>query len=44
MIKLSNTIAEILEYNGFSYNEVEEQDGKYYIELNNGTPEGEDWW
>lgn len=44
MIKLSNTIAEILEYNGFSYNEVEEQDGEYYIELNNGTPEGEDWW
>lgn len=44
MIKLSNTISEILEYNGFSYNEVEEQDGEYYIELNNGTPEGEDWW
>lgn len=42
MIKLSNTIAEILEYNGFSYNEVKEQDGKYYIELNNDTPEGED--
>lgn len=44
MIKLSNVIAEILEDNGFSYDEVEEQDGKYYIELNNGTPEGEDWW
>lgn len=44
MIKLSNTIAEILKYNGFSYDEVEEQDGEYYIELNNGTPEGEDWW
>ena len=40
MIKLSNTIAEILEDNGFSYDEVEEQDGEYYIELNNGTPEG----
>ena len=26
MIKLSNTIAEILEYNGFNYNEIEEQD------------------
>lgn len=44
MIKLSNTIEEILEYNGFNYNEIEEQDGKYYIELNNDTPEGEDWW
>ena len=44
MIKLSNTIAEILEYNGFNYNEIEEQNGKYYIELNNDTPEGEDWW
>lgn len=44
MIKLSNTIAEILEHNGFSYNEIEEQDGKYYIELNNDTPAGEDWW
>ena len=27
MIKLSNTISEILEYNGFSYNEVEERTG-----------------
>lgn len=44
MIKLNNTIAEILEYNGFNYNEVTEQDGKYYIELNNNTPLGEDWW
>lgn len=44
MIKLSNTISEILEHNGFSYNEIEEQDGKYYIELNNYTPAGEDWW
>lgn len=44
MIKLSNTIVEILEYNGFNYNEIEEQDGKYYIELNNNTPLGEDWW
>lgn len=44
MIKLNNTIVEILEYNGFNYNEVTEQDGKYYIELNNNTPLGEDWW
>lgn len=44
MIKLSNTIAEILEDNGFNYNEIEEQDEKYYIELNNNTPAGEDWW
>lgn len=44
MIKLNNTITEILEYNGFNYNEVTEQDGKYYIELNNNTPLGEDWW
>ena len=43
MIKLNNTIVEILEYNGFNYNEVTEQDGKYYIELNNNTPLGEDW-
>lgn len=44
MIKLNNTIVEILENNGFNYNEVTEQDGKYYIELNNNTPLGEDWW
>ena len=44
MIKLSNTIAEILEDNGFSYDEAKEYDGKYYIELYNDTPEGEDWW
>lgn len=44
MIKLNNTIVEILENNGFNYNEATEQDGKYYIELNNNTPLGEDWW
>lgn len=44
MIKLSDTIVEILEDNGFTYNSITEQDGKYYIELNNDTPVGEDWW
>lgn len=43
MIKLSNIIAEILEDNGFSYDEVKEYGGKYYIELYNDTPEEEYW-
>lgn len=46
MIKLSNIIAEILEDNGFSYDEVKEYGEygrKYYIELYNDTPEEKYW-
>lgn len=46
MIKLSNIIAEILEDNGFSYDEVKEYGEygrKYYIELYNDIPEEEYW-
>lgn len=44
MKKLNKKIIKILENNDFAYGEVTEQDGEYYIELNQYTPEGEDWW
>ena len=42
-MKLSDNILMILENNGFSINEVRIQDGVYYVEINQYTPEGEDW-
>jgi len=43
-IKLSVKTVDIVENNGFSLEEIIEQDGKYYVEMNQSTPEGEDWW
>lgn len=44
MKKLSDQIVEILENNDFNVNEVDEQDGEYYVEIGQTTPEREDWW
>lgn len=43
-MKLSDRVVEIVEQNNFVIREVTEQNGEYYVELNQGTPEGEDWW
>lgn len=44
MVKLSNKTIEIVENNGFYLSEITEQGGDFYVEMNQGTPEGEDWW
>ena len=43
-MELSKKILDILEDNGFSCEKITEQDKKYYIEINQNTPAGEDWW
>lgn len=43
-MELNKEIIEILDSHGFSFDSIEEQDNEYYIEMNNGTPAGEDWW
>lgn len=44
LVKLGDKTIEIVENNGFSLQEIIEQDGQYYVEMNQSTPEGEDWW
>lgn len=45
MKTLSDKLLEVLENNGFLCDgNVTEQDGDYYIEINQNTPKGEDWW
>lgn len=44
MKELSEEIIEVLENNDFVVNDVEKQDGEYYVEIGQNTPEGEDWW
>ena len=42
---LDEKIQDILEKNNFSCNgEINEQGNEKYIEINQRTPEGEDWW
>lgn len=43
-MKLSNKIISIVENNGFSIHEVEKQNEDFYVEINQSTPLGEDWW
>lgn len=43
-MKLSEEIIEAIEENGFRAEPVTEQDGRYYVEISQGTPLGEDWW
>lgn len=44
MMELNSKIIEIVEKNDFCLEDVEEQNGKFYVEMNNCTPCGEDWW
>lgn len=42
---LNKKIQDILEKNEFNFDrEISEQDNGKYIEINQSTPEGEDWW
>lgn len=42
---LDEKIQDVLEKNNFSCNgEINEEDNEKYIEINQRTPEGEDWW
>lgn len=43
-MKLNDKVIEIVENNGFSIHEVEKQGNDFYVEINQGTPLGEDWW
>ena len=43
-MKLNDSIIEVLENKDFVVHEVEEQDNEFYVELNQYTPCGEDWW
>lgn len=43
-MKLNDKIIEIAENNGFIIHEVEKQGNDFYVEINQGTPLGEDWW
>lgn len=45
MKTLSDKLLEVLENNNFLCDdEITEQNGEYYIEINQSTPKGEDWW
>ena len=43
-MKLNDKIIGVVTNNGFSINEVEKQGNDFYVELNQYTPCGEDWW
>lgn len=42
-MKLNEKIIEVIENNGFCYSAVMEHDNKFYIELYQDTPAGENW-
>lgn len=42
-IKLSQEVLNVLESHDFNISDVTEQDGEYYLEIGQYTPEGEDW-
>lgn len=49
MMKLHEQIIKVIEEKGFSLGKVTKQDHvvddeQYYVEINQSTPEGEDWW
>ena len=44
MKRLNKKIIKILEEQGFKVHDVEKHDNKYYVEINQHTPAGEDWW
>lgn len=42
-VKLSQEVLNVLESHDFNISDVTEQDGEYYLEIGQYTPEGEDW-
>lgn len=43
-MELHKKIIEVVENNGFSMGGVNKQNNGYYVEINQFTPAGEDWW
>lgn len=43
-IKLSEKIIDVVENNNFYIDKVQKQNNDYYVEINQYTPAGEDWW
>ena len=43
-MKLSDKIIEVVEKEEFSIGEVGKQNEEYYVDINQYTPCGEDWW
>lgn len=43
-VKLSQNIIAMIRAHGFITHKIEGQNGQFYMELNQGTPLGEDWW
>ena len=41
---LNQKIIDTVEKNGFSIHEVEKHGNEFIVEINQGTPLGEDWW
>ena len=42
-IKLATEVIDLLETHDFNISEIYEQDGEYYVDIGQSTPEGEDW-
>ena len=42
-IKLQQEVLNTLEKHDFDISDITEQDGEYYLEIGQSTPEGEDW-
>lgn len=42
-IKLAQEVIDLLETHDFNISEIHEQDGEYYVDIGQYTPEGEDW-
>ena len=42
-IKLATEVIDLLETHDFNISEIYEQDGEYYVDIGQYTPEGEDW-
>ena len=41
---LNQKIIDVVEKSGFSIHEVEKHGNEFIVEINQGTPLGEDWW
>lgn len=44
IMELNSKIIKVVEKNDFCLEDVEEQNGKYFVEMNNCRSCGEDWW
>lgn len=43
-MQLQKKLAQVLEANGWSFDQPQKQGKDYYLEINHETPAGEDWW